>query len=505
MRTLVRGAWVVGFDGGHHTLVPGGVVTIEDDRILFVGQRFEGRVDREIDARNKLVIPGLIDTHVHAGHRATHRLITDTGRREFFGQPFLEFTIPRAGTRVRGDNRYVKPTDPDAAVEANAFFALYTAVDLLRNGTTTFLEITSQPAIQEQLASAVDRLGTRAYLGPGYNSGRWVGDERGRLKRAPDEAGGWQGLEAAKTFIRRFDGSSGGRVRGLLCPDATDLCNLDLVQATRTVADELGAPIQIHASYSVREFYQIVTEQGVTPIEWLEQAGVLRPSTSIGHGNLIAENRLMNYSGGRDLEILSSTGVVVAHCPVNLVRRARFIEWDRYQKAGVTMALGTDTYPRDMFMQMRTASYFGKVMSGNLFAATAAEVFDAATLGGARAVGRDDLGRLAPGAKADLVLVNMTGENNLRWGAVRDPIKSLVECGIADDVDTVIVDGVVRMQGRQIPGIDVDDIRARAQRVAEDIWATVQEWDPLSRTAEQMAPWSYPLHRDGHPTERETR
>jgi 5-methylthioadenosine/S-adenosylhomocysteine deaminase len=493
MRTLIRGGWVVGFSEDHHTLVPNGVVVIEDDRILFVGRQFDGSVDREIDARDKLVSPGFIDTHVHAGHRATHRLITDTGRREFFGQPFLEFTIPRAGTAVRGDNRYVKPTDPSAAVEANQFFAQYTIVDLLRNGTTTFFEITSQPAIQEQLARAVEQLGLRAYLGPGYNSGRWVGDENGRLKRMPDDAGGWQGLEAAKTFIRKFDGSARGRIRGLLCPDATDLCNFDLIQSTRDAADELGAPIQIHASYSVREFYQVVTEQGVTPIEWLARAGILRPGTSIGHGNLVAENRLMNYSGGRDLELLASTGTVVAHCPVNLVRRARYIEWERYRKAGVTMALGTDTYPRDMVMQMRTASYFGKVISGNLFAAPAAEVFEAATLGGARALQRDDLGRLAPGAKADVVLIRMTGQNNLRWGAVRDPIKSLVECGVADDVDTVIVDGVVRMERGQIPGVDVPALCAKVQAVAEDIWSTVQEWDPLSRTAEEMSPWSFPL------------
>jgi cytosine/adenosine deaminase-related metal-dependent hydrolase len=259
------------------------------------------------------------------------------------------------------------------------------------------------------------------------------------------------------------------------------------------VADELRVPIQIHASYSVREFYQVVTEQGVTPIEWLQSAGVLGRGTSIGHGNLVAENRLMNYSGGRDLEILASTGTVVAHCPVNLVRRARYLEWERYRKAGVVMALGTDTYPRDMVMQMRTASYFGKVISGNLFAAPAAEVFEAATLGGARALNRDDLGRLAPGAKADIILIAMRGQNNLRWGAVRDPIKSLIECGIADDVDTVIVDGVVRMQGREILGVDVDALRERAQTVAEEIWSTVQEWDPLNRTAEEMAPWSFPL------------
>jgi 5-methylthioadenosine/S-adenosylhomocysteine deaminase len=76
---------------------------------------------------------------------------------------------------------------------------------------------------------------------------------------------------------------------------------------------------------------------------------------------------------------------------------------------------------------------------------------------------------------------------------VRDPIKNLVECGIADDVDTVLVDGVVRMENRRIPGVDLPALRARAQAAGEEVWARLAEWDPLRRTAEQMSPWSFPL------------
>ena len=99
-RTLVRGGWVVGFSGGAHTLIRDGVVVFEGDRIVHVGHRFDGSVDREIDARGKLVSPGFIDTHVHSGHRASHRLITDTGRPDYYGQPFLDISVPREGTRV---------------------------------------------------------------------------------------------------------------------------------------------------------------------------------------------------------------------------------------------------------------------------------------------------------------------------------------------------------------------------------------------------------------------
>src|SRR4029450_4977605 len=87
------------------------------------------------------------------------------------------------------------------------------------------------------------------------------------------------------------------------------------------------------------------------------------------------------------------------------------------------------------------ASYFGKVASRNLKAASAAQVFEAATLGGAHSLGRDDIGRLAPRAKADIVIIDLTGGDTLRMGPVRDPIKSLIDCGVGNDVDTGVIEG----------------------------------------------------------------
>jgi cytosine/adenosine deaminase-related metal-dependent hydrolase len=496
MRTLVRGGWIVGFAAGTHTLVRDGVVVFEDDRIVHVGPRFDGAVDREIDARDKLVSPGFIDTHVHSGHRASHRLITDTGRPDYFGQPFFEISVPREGTRVGGDPRYARPDQPGADA-GSRLLATFTVAELLRNGVTTFMEFGSQRRVQEALLPEVERLGIRGYLGAGYDSGRWVGAAGGRLTRVVDEAAGQREFEAAIEFVRRVDGGAGGRVRGLLAPREVETCSLDLLRATRKAADDLRMPIVIHAAYNVHEFFQIVTEHRMTPIELLDSLGFLGRDVTIGHGNLIAENRLLSYSGGRDLEIMGSRGVTVSHCPVNIARRGRSLDsWPRYRAAGVNLALGTDTYPRDLIMQMRIASYSGKVVTHDLFAASAAEVFTAATLGGARALGRDDLGRLAPGAKADLVIIDLSGGDTLRFGPVRDPIKSVVECGIGDDVETVIVDGVVRMRERAIPGVDLAALRGEAQAAGEDVWARLPEWDALGRTAEQMSPWSFPLVRD---------
>ena len=140
---------------------------------------------------------------------------------------------------------------------------------------------------------------------------------------------------------------------------------------------------------------------------------------------------------------------------------------------------------------MRNASYFGKVASRNLKTATAGEVFEAATLGGARSLGRADIGRLAPGARADIVIVDMTGRDSLRMGPVRDPIKSLVDCGIGDDIDTVIVDGIVRVEGGRIPNVDMAALRNQAQAAGERIWSGWANWDPLGRTADEMSPFSF--------------
>src|ERR687898_850777 len=115
---------------------------------------------------------------------------------------------------------------------------------------------------------------------------------------------------------------------------------------------------------------------------------------------------------------------------------------------------------------MRWASMMCKVMEHDFTVATAADVFNAATLAGARALGRDDIGRLAPGAKADLVILNM---QSLRIGPYRDPIKALVNCGTGDDVETVIVDGRTVVEAGRVAGVDEAALRREAQDEAERV------------------------------------
>src|SRR6202521_4113145 len=492
MRTRIRCGWLVGHANGHHTLWRDAELVFQDNTILFVGERFAGEVDRDIDARGKLVAPGFIDTHVHSGHRASHRLISDIGRGDYFGQPFLEISVPRTGARVGGDPRYARPDDK-AAAEDVAFNARFTIAELLRNGITTFVEFGSQLRVQQALLDEIGALGIRAYLGPGFDSGRWVGGQDGKLVRAMDEASGDREFDLALEFIERYQGAHADRVRGILVPREIETCTVALMRKAAVAAKERNLPVAIHAAYNIHEVFDIIREHQMTSVELLREVGLMSDKLNIGHGNFTCDNPLMNYSGSHDLEIMGSHRCSISHCPVNVARRGRLLDhWESYRKAGVNIALGTDTYPREMILQMRHSSYFGKVASRNLKAATAAQVFEAATLGGAHSVGRDDIGRLAPGAKADIVIVGLTGRDTLRMGPVRDPIKSLVDCGIGDDVDTVIVDGVVRMENGHIPGIDFTELRAQAQAAGERVWSGWQNWDPQGRTADEMSPYSFP-------------
>ena len=175
MRTKISCGWLVGHEARGHVLWQNGELVYEGNTILYVGEKFPGETDAAIDASERLVIPGFIDTHVHSGHRASHRLISDVGRPDYFGQPFLEISVAREGTRVGGDPRYVRPDDNSAA-EDLALNARFTIAELLRNGITTFVEFGSQRKVQEALLQQIAELGPRAYLGPGFDSGRWVAD-----------------------------------------------------------------------------------------------------------------------------------------------------------------------------------------------------------------------------------------------------------------------------------------------------------------------------------------
>jgi cytosine/adenosine deaminase-related metal-dependent hydrolase len=143
-----------------------------------------------------------------------------------------------------------------------------------------------------------------------------------------------------------------------------------------------------------------------------------------------------------------------------------------------------------MINEMRMASLACRFAEGDYLAGSYRDVFNAATLGGARALGRDDLGKLAKDAKADILIVNI---RKIDYGAIFDPIKALIEYGSGRDIETVMIDGEIVASEGGFVGVDEDALIASVQEAAETIWKKIPEWDFMGRTAEQISPWAYQL------------
>lgn len=475
MKTVIHGGDIVAYADGGHRLLRGGALVFEDDRVTFVGKSFTGDADRRIDASGKLVIPGLVNIHCHADVEAGGRLIADAGRRDYFHTGYLNYFAAKKGVKALGPRQ-----DP----EVGGRFAL---AELLRNGCTTVVEI---GVAAEAHARIAGDLGMRAYLGPAYKSADYCLTDGGQLYFDENEERGMAGLERAKAFIRTHAGSYDGRVQGMLFPYQVDTCSPSLLRATRKAADELGVGIEIHAGQNLLEFHEILRRHAMTPVEYLADTGLLGPDTIVGHCIISTAHHLAALPAGRDLEILARSGSSIAHCPLVFARRGNALEsFAKFRRAGINVGLGTDTYPRDLISEMRWASNLCKIVERDFTVATAAEVFTAATLGGARALRREDLGRLAPGAKADVVLIDM---RSFRMGPYRDPIKALVQCGTSDDVDQVSVDGKIVVEGGHLIGVDEAKLLAEAQQEADRLWSTVPEWHWQGLSAAELSPQSFP-------------
>ncbi|MFN8464190.1 MAG: amidohydrolase family protein [Caldilineaceae bacterium] len=255
-----------------------------------------------------------------------------------------------------------------------------------------------------------------------------------------------------------------------------------------------GCPIKIHTAQYLLDFQEVVRRRGKTPIEYLYDLGFLGPEVSVAHAIFTPRHPWTAYPAGADDDTrrLVASGASVAHCPVVYARTGYVLHsFSHYVRAGIPVSLGTDTSPHDMLMEMRTAALLCKLSEADATAGTAREIFDAATLGGAKALQRDDLGRLSPGAKADIVLVDLQ-QTHLAPVAAIDPIKALVYCARGDDVDTVIVDGVTRVAGGAVLGADLDGLWAGAERFNARLTASVGQLyyrnQPLSACYEPAFP-----------------
>jgi cytosine/adenosine deaminase-related metal-dependent hydrolase len=256
-------------------------------------------------------------------------------------------------------------------------------------------------------------------------------------------------------------------------------------------ARQLKVPVQVHVGQTVHEHMEIMRRHGQTPVEHLASYGMTGPQVTYGHAVYIAHHSSIRYADHDDLGLIADTGTNVSYCPWQFARRGRAMEsFGGYLRRGINVTIGTDTLPHDMVEEMRWAAVISKVTTHDAGLPTAAETFTAATLGGAQALGRDDLGRLAPGAKADLVVFD---GRTMNMRPMRDPIKNIIYYGGTRSIDMVFVDGKVLVEGGKVLEVDEYALGDRVQAAADRALARVSERDWAGRTHEQMAPLSFSL------------
>jgi cytosine/adenosine deaminase-related metal-dependent hydrolase len=469
-RTIIEGGDVVAFDGRGHRLLRNGVVVYEGATITAVAPSYSGDVDHRIDARGKLVCPGFINAHVHIGVEVMTSLldVDRAGAGRWLSPSLAAVSVARPGPLRREAQR------------ASAIFALSR---LVRSGCTTVVDVVGSgtlwwlgnpPDDVQVMVDAVDAIGVRAYLSPGYRSHAVYADATGNTAYHPLPREGRDGLDRAVAFIQRNDGTQDGRLRGMLFPHATFNCTPELLRETRRAADALGVGIQIHTASRQSEVEMLRERYNWSPIQLLAEADCLMAGAILGHCVFLRGHSRVGGDATSDLRLIAGSGATVAHSPRVFARQGIALEsFGRYLAAGIPIAMGTDIWPLDMVSEMRLASLVGKVVDGDPLTATAADVFTAATLGGARALGRSDLGRLTPGAKADLVLFKVA--ESPRIGPVADPVKGLIAAGTTDDVHTVIVDGRIVVENGRVVGFDEGQLRRDAEPVAAALRVALAE------------------------------
>lgn len=424
---------------------------------------------RVLDLSGRLVLPGLVNLHAHCGTNAHHLLVDGAGEAELLGATYLTTKASRG------------PLPPGLSPTDEARWAVW---ELLRGGSTTVLDAGTSGEQAAALVNVASTVGLRVYVGITLSSGRWATTTAGSLDWIDQRDDDEEQLTRAETFLRSF--SPGGLVRGAVTVGQADTASDELLQGARQLADRHRVPLTLHAAQNRREVLQTLAEHGTTPITRLHRLGVLQPGTVLAHAVYLDHHPAV-ASGASELSLLAASGAAVAHCPLHLAHRGIALRsLSGYRESGVPVGLGTDTLPRDLLAEVGTAMVVDRVVSGGV-RATVAGVLDAVTRVGAMALGRSDLGHIAVGGPADLIVVDLRDV-----GIVGDPIRATAECATRNEVEHVFVAGSHVVVDHEVPGLEVSSLRDAAQRSADALAVTAPQWHRKGRSSDDLAPPPFP-------------
>ncbi|WP_405815637.1 amidohydrolase [Streptomyces sp. NBC_01390] len=371
-----------------------------------------------IHARGQVAMPGLINCHTHAPMVALRGIAEDLPTEEWF-------------------NGVVWPIESNLTAIDVELGARLACAEMIRGGVTCFAD---HYFSMDTVAAVVEECGIRAHLGEAYFSSQ-----------------GPQGRERSLEFALRHRGGADGRITTALAPHAPYTVDDADLAATADLARAHGLPVHIHAAENRDQTDASLARHGLTPIEVLARAGVLTGDLDvlIAHGTGVIE---------RDLPVLERTNgrTAVATAPRGYLRFA----WPTttpvraLREIGVPVGLATDgaasNSSLDVWDSMALTSLIQKSTEGDPRWLTSRQALDHATLQSARAVGLGErIGSLAPGRKADIILVDLTGPHTQ---PVHDLAATLVHSARSSDVRTTIVDGRVLMRDRRLLTLDVPGI-----------------------------------------------
>jgi 5-methylthioadenosine/S-adenosylhomocysteine deaminase len=419
VRLLIRQATLVTVNARDDVLEDADLA-IADDKIVGVGSAPDGFVpDRVLEGRDRIVLPGLVNTHTHLSMTLMRNYADD-----------LAFW-PWLMERVKPLEDHLQPDD----VRIGARLGI---AELIRGGTTCFHDMYF---LLDEVADEVAKAGLRGCLTGALfdNSGQ-----------------GEQLLRAATGLHKRWHGKAEGRVTVGLGPHSAYLCSPGYLREIVQEAERRNCGLHIHLAETQREVDESRERHGVTPVQLLAELGCFAVPTVAAHGI---------YVDAADQRLLREGGVTVAHNPSSNLKLANGIApVQALLEQGINVSLGTDGAASNnnlnLFEDMHLAALLQKWLRRDAEALPARQVLRMATIRGAQALGlADRIGSLEVGKQADVIMLDLAQPH---LAPRHDPVALLVYSAQAADVCTVLVDGRILLEDRALTTLDQESLLTQA-------------------------------------------
>lgn len=367
-----------------------------------------------INGRGKFLTAGFVNAHTHASMTLLRSYADDLALMDWL-------------------NNHIWPIEEKIKRRDIYFGAALAAVEMIRGGTTTFMDMYGP--CMEEVAKVVDESGLRGVLSRGI-VGIFDGEER---------------LQSNVDLFKNFNGAANGRIKIMFGPHAIYTCPPDFLKHIAEVAGGLGAEIHMHMNETLDEINECMKNYGKRPFEVVAETGLLDLGFLAAHCVHLSDN---------EIEIMKSKKVRVAHNPTSNMKLASGIApVQKLLDSGITVAIGTDGASSnnnlDMLEEIRLATFLAKIQTMSPLTIPADAALKMGTVEGAKAVGLEKVGQIAQGYKADLTLWDMSG---VEWQPTYNPTSLLVYSANSSSADTVIVDGKILMQGRELKTLDEEKI-----------------------------------------------